>query len=100
MAETTNNNENGNCANRVLGNVIDLDKKGFVFIDDKDIPYWVAFRYDKPMIAYWHNAQKSWVNLREVSQNEVMFMKQKALPDEQAMIYHNLHAKFCGGMMF
>ncbi len=67
-----------------------LDEKGFVFIDDKNMPYWVAMRYEKPMLAYWH-ADKRWVNLRELNGGEVMLMNQKAISEEYAEIYHEQH---------
>jgi hypothetical protein len=93
MTKVSENHEGNNV-------IAELDKRGFVFIDDKDMPYWVAIRYGKPMLAYWHEVQKSWVNLREVTLIEIGFMYQRRLEDELAMYYHKLHANFCGGMMF
>lgn len=74
-----------------------LDEKGFVFIDGHSRPYWVAMRYGKAMIAYWHEGQKSWVNLREATQIEVWKMEQHKISDEHAEIYHKQHKDFVGG---
>lgn len=74
-----------------------LDEKGFVFIDGHSRPYWVAMRYGKPMIAYWHEGQKSWVNLREASQTDIWQMNNLAISDEYAEIYHKQHRAFVGG---
>jgi len=65
-----------------------------VFIDGANRPYWIAMRYGKPMIAYWHEAQKSWVNLSEVSQAEIWQMDKLALSDEMAQLYHDHHNEF------
>ncbi len=70
-----------------------LDENGFVFIDAKDMPYWIAMRYGKPMMAYWHEGQKSWVNLRQVTQTEIWQMNENAISDELAEIYHTQHRK-------
>jgi hypothetical protein len=74
-----------------------LDEKGFVFIDDLNRPYWVAMWCDKAMIFYWHEAQKSWVTLREATQIDVWEMEQKKISEEYAEIYHKQHRKFAEG---
>lgn len=71
-----------------------LDEKGFVFIDDKNMPYWVAIRYNKPMLAYWHKGQNSWVNLRPINQTEIWIASEKKLSENLANMYHDLHEKF------
>ena len=72
----------------------ELDENGFVFLDDNNRPYWIAMRYGEPIIAYWHEGNKSWVNLRKATQSDIWMGNKRALPDDQAEIYHKQHKQF------
>lgn len=71
-----------------------LDEKGFVFLDSASRPYWCCMYHGEPWFMYWHECQKSWVTLRKCSGSEVMLANQKALPEDQANLYHKLHKEF------
>ncbi len=49
----------------------ELNEKGFVFIDDRNRPYWCRLYGNHPWIMYWHEAQKSWVTYKKVTQLEI-----------------------------
>lgn len=69
-----------------------LDEKGFVFIDDNNRPFWVAMRFNRPTLLYWH-ADKKWVTLREVTTIEIWEMNDQAIPEHLAEKYHEQHKK-------
>lgn len=76
---------------------MELNEKGFVFIDENKRPYWCRIYSGAPWFMYWHEAQKSWVTLREVSQTEVWQANKMAIPEEQAETYHKRHKEFLSG---
>ncbi len=47
-------------------------------------------------LFYWHEHQKSWVSLRQVSDDDLKLLRTLALPPEQAKLYDDLHDKFAG----
>lgn len=70
----------------------DQDEVDFVFLDDAQRPYRVMDWEDKTWIFYWHPDGK-WVSLRKATFPEVICLAEKALPQEQAQLYHDEHAK-------
>ena len=68
-----------------------LDEKGFVFLDDKNRPYWCCMYHDTPWIMYWH-PDKRWVTLRQVNQTEIWSFWLNKLADEHAEMYHKYNA--------
>ncbi len=64
----------------------------FVFIDDKSQPYYVRMWGNDPWLFYWH-PDKKWVSLRKLGQVEIWQMAARALPTEQAKLYHDLAAQ-------
>ncbi len=71
-----------------------LDKKGFVFLDGNNNPYWCRMYGDSPWFLRWHEAQKSWVTYRQCDQMEVWGAQEMSLPENEAQLYHDLHEKF------
>lgn len=71
----------------------ELDEKGFVFIDRNDRPYWCCMYGGRPWFMRWHDAQKSWVTLKEVNQTDIWLAHEKKISNKQAEIYHDLHKK-------
>ncbi len=71
-----------------------LDKKGFVFLDGNNRPYWCRMYGDDPWFMYWNEGQKSWVTYRQVNGSEVMIAHENALSEEIAEIYHKQHEEF------
>lgn len=71
----------------------ELSEKGFVFIDDKNTPYWVRKWGNGAWIFYWHDGQKSWVSYRQINQSEVWEFNSRSIADDQAEIYHAQHKK-------
>ena len=67
-----------------------LDERGFVFIDDTGSPYLCRMQDDgQTWLYYWH-PDKRWVSLRRLTQADVWRFAVKALPDDQAEMYHSL----------
>lgn len=71
-----------------------LDEKGFVFIDNNNRPYWCRLYYGSPWFMYWHDAQKSWVTLKKVTELDVAFANGHKISEEMAEHYHKLHSEF------
>lgn len=72
---------------------IGLSEKGFVFLDDKRRPYLCSLWGGKPWLFYWHEHQKSWVSLREVTFDEVRALPNN-LTEAGQKFYNDLHDKF------
>ncbi len=68
------------------------DLRPFVFLDDKDNPYFVVWWGTSPWLFYWHKAKK-WVSLRPVEWADLPAMQARMLSDEQAKLYHDLNAR-------
>lgn len=67
-----------------------LDEKGFVFLDSVGRPYHVRMWETQPWLFYWHPDNK-WVSLRSITQADVWKFHERALPEEQAQIYHDIN---------
>lgn len=68
----------------------ELDKRGFVFIDDRLRPFWVGLWDKEPWMFYWHPDRK-WVSFRRVTQADVFAFSVKRIPEVDADIYHRQH---------
>lgn len=68
----------------------ELDKRGFVFIDDKSKAYWVGLWDGEPWMFYWHPDRK-WVSFRRVTQIDVFAFSVKRISEAEADIYHRQH---------
>ena len=68
-----------------------LDEKGFIFLDDKQRPFWCRIWHDSPWLFYWHPDNK-WVSLREVTQSDVPTFPHN-LSEEHQEIYRDKHTK-------
>lgn len=69
---------------------IDHDKNEatpFVFIDDQNKPFFVSKMGEEWWLFYWH-PRPAWVTLRKITQMDYWQMKAKAIPDDQAELYH------------
>ncbi len=71
-----------------------LNDNGFVFLDDNNRPFLCRMWGGNPWLFYWHEGQKSWVTHTPVNTSNVMLYYEKALDDDQANLYHDLHKKF------
>lgn len=67
-------------------------EQGFVFLDDKSDPYYLKWWGNSPWLFYWH-VGKTWVSLRPADWENIAEMLSRALPPEEADLYHKLHAK-------
>lgn len=72
-----------------------VDEKGFVIIKGGR-PFWIALYGEKPWAMYWHEHQKSWVTSKELTPSEVFQLRDYSIPENHAMIYHELHCEFMG----
>lgn len=72
----------------------DSHPEPFTFIDSMDRPFKAQRWGDQWWLFYWHEGQKSWVSLRPADGKELYQMRKLALPDDQAKLYDDLHAKF------
>jgi hypothetical protein len=70
-----------------------LDEKGYVFLDDAVRPYHVRMWGGAPWLFYWH-VDNHWVSLRQVDQTYVWQTIERALPDDQAELYHRMNAEY------
>jgi hypothetical protein len=60
-----------------------LDEKGFVFLDDNKRLYRCAMWGGQPWLFYWHDHQKTWVSLRQVSQMETWSFPHNLTQEQQ-----------------
>ena len=77
--------------------MFELNEKGFVFMDDRNHPYWCRLYHGNPWFMYWHENQKSWITYRQATQTDIFQTFQMKISDELAEIYHEQHKKFIDG---
>jgi hypothetical protein len=75
---------------------VSSSERGFVFVDDASVPYLVRRLGGEPWLCYWH-ADRHWVTLRKLTQEEVARFGSRALPAHQAELYHELQRRWEGG---
>lgn len=74
-----------------MSTVFDIDEKGFVFIDGKNKPYWVAKWGDSIWLFYWHT-EGHWTSLRPIKKGpELLQMLGLSIEKELANLYHEKH---------
>lgn len=65
-----------------------IGREPFVFIDGAGEPYKVVMIGGKERwLCYWHTAQKSWVTLRKITEDEAREFKPRAISPEHAAMY-------------
>jgi hypothetical protein len=70
-----------------------LDENGFIFLDDASRPYWCRMWHGRPWLMYWHEAQRSFVTLREVNQMDIWSFPHN-LSERNQQLYRDQHDKF------
>jgi len=67
---------------------MNIDEKGFVFIDSSNRPFLCAMWWDtEPWLFRW-NEYHGWVSLRKLSQQEIWCFYELKIPDDQGNMYH------------
>lgn len=70
----------------------ELDEKGFVFLDDDGNAYRCCVWGNNAWLFRWHDHQKRWVSVRQLSQMDI-FMLPHNLSEEQQEWYFKTEAK-------
>jgi hypothetical protein len=65
----------------------ELDKKGFVFLDEDSRPFRCAMWGGLPWLFYWNDSQRAWVSLRPVSQMEIWTFPRNLTQKEQDLYF-------------
>lgn len=76
-------------SNTPIKRTIELDEKGFVFIDNGHIMWCTVYKNQLQLFGF--NCHK-WNRLRLITQDEVQEFYKKAIPEDKANYYHRLHA--------
>ncbi|EYB68846.1 hypothetical protein DEIPH_ctg017orf0224 [Deinococcus phoenicis] len=75
-----------------------LDERGFVFLDLAHRPYLIRRWGGNPWLFYWH-PDNHWVSLRRVNQAFIWQANARALPDDQAELYHQKQAEWASHLL-
>ena len=71
-----------------IGSTDLLGSSGFIFLDDRPLPYLVRQESSGDWWLYsWRDSTKQFATMRKIAFDEMLALRERRLPDEKAALY-------------